>query len=62
MKENSSGSDVAIQRRLDERLTELRDDFEFLARCNQADDPLSVEDVERIEQIGAQTWSRHFDD
>ncbi len=62
LKEHSSGADVGIEGRLDERLTKLRDDFEFIARCNQADDPLSVEDVERIEQIGALTWSRHFDD
>ncbi len=63
LKENTNGaSEAEIQRRLDERLAKLRDDFEFIARCNQADDPLSAEDVERIEQIGAQTWSRHFDD
>ncbi|MCK5378412.1 MAG: GAF domain-containing protein [Acidobacteria bacterium] len=62
LKENTTGADVGIQRRLDERLAELRDDFEFISRCNQADDPLSVEDVERIGHIGAQTWSRHFDD
>lgn len=62
LREHSSGSDVEVEDRLGERLTKLRDDFEFIARCNQADDPLSVEDVERIEHIGALTWSRHFDD
>jgi HD-GYP domain-containing protein (c-di-GMP phosphodiesterase class II) len=63
LKEYSSGaSEAEIQHHLDEKLAKLRDDFEFISRCNQADDPVSDKDVERIDQIGAQTWSRYFDD
>ncbi len=59
LREAANGADRS---QLKERQAKLRDDFEFISRCNQADDPLSVEDLERIELIGAQTWFRHFDD
>jgi HD-GYP domain-containing protein (c-di-GMP phosphodiesterase class II) len=54
--------DDEIRGRLERRRAELRNDFEFIARCNTGDDPLSVEDIKRLERIGAQTWVRHFDD
>ncbi len=62
MKETPKETDAEIQHHLDEKLAELRDDFEFIAQCNQGDNPLSDEDSHRIEQIGVQTWIRYFDD
>jgi hypothetical protein len=62
MKETPKETDAEIQHHLDEKLAELRDDFEFIAQCNQGDNPLSDEDSHRIEQIGVQTWVRYFDD
>ncbi len=56
------GAGPDISRRLHEKHNKLRDDFEFLARCNRGDDPLSDDDIARIEQISLQTWSRNFDD
>ncbi|MES2531569.1 MAG: HD domain-containing phosphohydrolase, partial [Pseudomonadota bacterium] len=38
------------------------DDFAFVARCNIGGEFLADETVERLHRIGAQTWTRHFDD
>lgn len=44
------------------RKNSLLDDFAFIAECNIGGEFMAPERVERLKQIGAQTWLRHFDD
>ena len=44
------------------RQKELRDDFEFIAKCNLGGEFMSKESQERIRAIAKQNWLRHFDD
>jgi HD-GYP domain-containing protein (c-di-GMP phosphodiesterase class II) len=48
--------------RLERRFDELRRDYRFVAECNSGETFMNAERVQRIEEIGAQTWTRHFDD
>lgn len=54
-------SDVSRQA-LDARLKELRDDYAFVAECNQGGEFMAPERVERLKRIASQVWLRHFDD
>ena len=54
--------EAMLEERLDQRLEELRRDFEFVAECNLGGELMSVERVERLRSIGNQTWMRHLDD
>ncbi len=58
----ADADDATLERRRQERQAQVRDDFEFIARCNNGDNFLSDEMIERLEQVGAQTWTRHLDD
>ncbi|MBV8124263.1 MAG: CHASE2 domain-containing protein, partial [Paucibacter sp.] len=53
---------AAAEQRYQQRCAQLQDDFEFLATCNLGSEFLAPERVERLVQIGSQTWLRHFDD
>jgi hypothetical protein len=44
------------------RAQQLRDDFAFIAQCNLGSETMDQAQLERIQQIGAQGWMRHFDD
>jgi response regulator RpfG family c-di-GMP phosphodiesterase len=44
------------------RKAELEADYAFVAECNLGGEFMAPERVDRIRQIGAQTWQRHFDD
>jgi len=44
-----------------ERKAKLKDDFEFIANCNQGGEFLEPEKIERIKQIAEQTLLRNFD-
>ncbi|SFN28804.1 HD-GYP domain, c-di-GMP phosphodiesterase class II (or its inactivated variant) [Formivibrio citricus] len=48
--------------RFAERKQELLDDFAFVAECNLGEEAMAPENIERLKQIGARTWLRHFDD
>ncbi len=43
------------------RIKKLKDDFSFLAASNLGYTPLSDDDIQRIYEIGKQTYYRHFD-
>lgn len=43
------------------RVKKLEDDFAFLANSNLGYTPLSDDDIQRIYEIGKQTYYRHFD-
>ncbi len=47
---------------LQARQAQLRDDWAFVAQCNVGGEFMADADVERLRQIGAQPWLRHFDD
>ncbi|WP_198314563.1 HD domain-containing phosphohydrolase [Chitinibacter sp. GC72] len=44
------------------RQAQLQADFAFVAQCNQGGEFLSEQALARLQQIGSQTWLRHFDD
>jgi response regulator RpfG family c-di-GMP phosphodiesterase len=44
------------------RRAQLLDDYAFIAETNIGGEFLAPERVERVKQIGEQTWMRHFDD
>jgi hypothetical protein len=43
-------------------LAQIQDDFAFVAQCNIGGEFMSEDRVERLRQIGSQTWLRHLDD
>lgn len=47
---------------LDAKLAQLKDDFEFIARCNIGDDFMDAGKTERLKAIGAISWDSHFDE
>ena len=44
------------------RKAKLVDDFAFVAECNIGGEFMAPERIERLEEIAAETWQRHFDD
>ncbi|RZL31857.1 MAG: HD domain-containing protein, partial [Rubrivivax sp.] len=46
----------------DAALAQLQSDFAFVARCNVEDGMLPADAVTRLAQVGAQRWTRRFDD
>jgi HD-GYP domain-containing protein (c-di-GMP phosphodiesterase class II) len=55
------GNDASRQA-LEARLRELREQYAFVAECNQGGEFMAPERVERLRRIAAQSWTRHFDD
>lgn len=41
---------------------QLQEDFAFIAECNIGGEFLSAAAVQRLQELGARTWQRHFDD
>lgn len=58
----AGGDPAELDRRLAEREAELQEQFAFIATSNLGGEGFSPAQVERLRQIGAQTWQRHFDD
>ncbi len=52
----------ALQSALDQRRKQLQADFAFVAECNLGSEDLANDAVGRLYRIGAQTWTRYFDD
>ncbi len=58
-----AGGDAAeLDRQLAEREAELQEQFAFIATSNVGGEFFAPEKVERLREIGAQTWQRHFND
>ncbi len=47
---------------LNETLTRLDEDFDFIARCNEGGEFLADEAVDRLSEIAGRTWTRTLDD
>ncbi|WP_457576246.1 HD domain-containing phosphohydrolase [Desulfomarina sp.] len=45
----------------EEKQRQLKEDFAFLARCNEGGEFMAPEKIERLQQIGRQQWERNFD-
>jgi hypothetical protein len=52
----------ALKEGLIKQQLQLMRDFEFIANANIGDQTMTEQDIQRLHQIGAQTWSRYFDD
>ena len=51
-----------LRQRLEERLTQLRDEFAFVAECDAGGDFMAVASVGRLRGIADQSWTCHLDD
>lgn len=58
----AGGDPDELDRRLAEREAELQEQFAFVAASNLGGEFFDAAKVERLHQIGSQTWQRHFDD
>jgi HD-GYP domain-containing protein (c-di-GMP phosphodiesterase class II) len=50
------------RRRLEDRRDQIREDWAFIAECNQGEIFMIQERLDRVDQIASQTWERHLDD
>jgi HD-GYP domain-containing protein (c-di-GMP phosphodiesterase class II)/HAMP domain-containing protein len=57
-----AGDSDAARQALEARLGELRDDYAFVAGCNEGGELMAPERLERLERIASQVWLRYFDD
>ena len=57
---NNSDTQENLQARFVTTVKQLEEDFDFVARCNIGDTPLTDEDVKRLEQIARQRFTRYF--
>ena len=58
----AGGDRAELDRRLAEREVELQEQFAFIATSNVGGEFFDPAKVERLREIGSQTWLRHFDD
>ena len=54
--------DPEARRRLEDRWDEIREDWAFIAECNQGEIFMIQERLDRVDKIASQTWERHLDD
>jgi len=57
-----SADGEALQVELEKTKRQIADDFAFVASCNIGGEFMPDEKIERLKQIGAQTWTRYLDD
>ncbi len=58
----AGGPEAEAERAFNTRHRQLLDDFAFIAECNLGGEFMAPERLQRLRQIGSQTWQRHFDD
>jgi len=58
---NNVASKEKLQAEFVEKVKNLTDDFEFVAKCNIGDKKLTSDDAERIDKIATRTFVRNFD-
>ncbi|VVQ05385.1 hypothetical protein PS918_04596 [Pseudomonas fluorescens] len=56
------GDEQHLSQRRDATLSELDDDFAFIARCNLGGEAMAESDLQRLRRIGQRTWARTLDD
>ena len=60
--ELAGGDPELLERAYRERKAELEEQYAFVASCNVGQEEMERDRIERLRQIGAQSWLRHFDD
>lgn len=58
----AGGDPQALSRERERQQAELQEDFAFVAACNLGGEDLDGASRERLRQIAARSWLRHFDD
>jgi len=58
----AGGDRQALEAELQARLAQLQADFAFVAQCNLGSEGMDEASIDRLHQIAAQSWQRHFDD
>ncbi|MDY6919382.1 MAG: transporter substrate-binding domain-containing protein [Pseudomonadota bacterium] len=58
----SPQQEPAWRRQLEQKRTQLQQDFEFIANLNQGAEVVAAEQQQRLLEIAMLTWQRHFDD
>ena len=56
------GDAAACRQNLARNLTELDEDFAFVARCNLGSEAMAPEDQQRLLEVAQRTWQRTLDD
>lgn len=56
------GDEAACRQNLARTLTELDEDFAFVARCNLGSEAMAPEDQQRLLEVAQRTWQRTLDD
>lgn len=56
------GDQHALKLEMDAKLTQIDDDYAFVAQCNVGGEFMADEKVERVKQIANTTWMRTLDD
>ncbi|TDO97377.1 HD domain-containing phosphohydrolase [Marinomonas balearica] len=57
----AEGKDPAqLERARTKTQTDLQDNFSFIANANMGAERMAAEDIQRVREIGTQTWERHF--
>ena len=51
-----------LREKMEERHTQLQEDFEFIATCNLGEEGMSEERMERVQSLASTPWVRHLDD
>ncbi len=51
----------SLQKEREEKQRQLKEDFTFLASCNEGGEFMAPEKIERLREIGRQQWERNFD-
>ena len=63
LKRRLNGEDKEeVEKWLEEERKKLKEEFEFIAKCNIGTEFMSDEDIEKVKQIAKREWVRHFDD
>ncbi|HEX4548036.1 HD domain-containing phosphohydrolase [Pseudomonas sp.] len=56
------GDEAQLSERRNATLTQLDDDFAFVARCNLGSEAMAPADLQRLERIAERRWTRTLDD
>lgn len=59
---NNGGNPDTLNALYENRKSQLFDDFAFIAECNIGSETMTDDRIERLKNISATTWIRHFDD
>ncbi len=59
--EGGSNKEI-LHQQLEQRYQQLEDDFSFLAECNVGGEYMAPDKIQRLAQIGSETWERYYDD